>query len=170
MKKKISKYTYALVNLKPIVPGHILIVPIRNTAITLASLTPDESHDYFRTLQLIQRFIKWEYNADALNIAIQDGPEAGQSVPHLHTHVIPRYRRNNFGDTVYEKLDNWQFRRDLYTGSGGRDGRKEEVAVLKPDEERIERNQDIMLEEATLLKKRLAEFLEEFPDLAQKWA
>lgn len=66
-----------------------------------------ESQDYFKTLQLIHRFIKWQYKADSINVAIQDGPEAGQSVPHLHTHIIPRYKINNVGDLIYDKLDHW---------------------------------------------------------------
>lgn len=156
--------------MKPIVPGHILIVPLRTTALTLASLTPEETQDYFKTLQLIHQFIKWEYKADALNIAMQDGPEAGQSVPHLHTHVIPRYRKNNFGDEVYQKIDDWQFRRDIYLSNGGREGRKQEDATnFAPDRERFERDEKVMHEEAATLKKRLTEFLKEYPDLKEKW-
>ncbi|SMN20845.1 similar to Saccharomyces cerevisiae YDR305C HNT2 Dinucleoside triphosphate hydrolase [Maudiozyma saulgeensis] len=165
----VSKHTFALVNLKPIVPGHILIVPLRTSAITLGSLTPEESQDYFRTLQLIQQFIKWEYKADSLNIAMQDGPEAGQSVPHVHTHVIPRYRKNNFGDEIYKKIDDWQFRRDIYLGNGGREGRKQDASNFAPDRERFERDATVMHEEARTLKKRLGEFVKEFPEINEKW-
>ena len=49
------------------------------------------------------------YGASSLNIAIQDGVDAGQSVPHVHAHVIPRQRRDldHLGgtDAVYEMLD-----------------------------------------------------------------
>lgn len=166
----ISKYTYALVNLKPIVPGHVLVVPRNTDVVELGSLSPEESQDYFRTLQLIQQFIKWKYKCDALNIAIQDGPEAGQSVPHLHTHIIPRYRLNNFGDQIYDKIEDWQFRRDLYVGDGGREARKANDAQFKPDSQRVERNHDVMLEEANMLKQGLAQFLKEYPDIASKWA
>lgn len=159
-----------MVNLKPIVPGHVLVAPRRTTAVELGSLSPEESQDYFRTVQLIQQFIKWQYKADALNIAIQDGPEAGQSVPHLHTHIIPRYKRNNYGDKVYEKIDEWQFRRDMYLGEGGRAARKAEEQEFKPDAQRVERGHDTMLEESSMLKQRLVSFLQEYPDLARKWA
>lgn len=99
-----SKYTYALVNIKPIVPGHVLVVPLRNNIIRFGDLTSEESQDYMLTLQLIHKFIIHLFKADALNIAIQDGPEAGQSVPHLHTHIIPRHKTDGFGDTIYAKL------------------------------------------------------------------
>ena len=49
------------------------------------------------------------YGASSLNIAIQDGVDAGQSVPHVHTHVIPRKGRDldhrGGTDAVYELLD-----------------------------------------------------------------
>lgn len=49
------------------------------------------------------------YGASSLNIAIQDGVDAGQSVPHVHTHIIPRKGRDldhrGGTDAVYELLD-----------------------------------------------------------------
>lgn len=49
------------------------------------------------------------YGASSLNIAIQDGVDAGQSVPHVHAHVIPRKRKDldHLGgtDAIYEMLD-----------------------------------------------------------------
>lgn len=154
-----SQYTYALVNLKPLVPGHVLIVPLRNEVIRLSDLTQEESVDYFKTLQLIQRFITWQFKADSLNIAIQDGPEAGQTIPHLHTHVIPRYRANNIGDKIYDRLDKWSFeswdeRRKEYLKEGGRQARK----LAKPDDQRFARSADEMGKEALELQQKLAQF------------
>lgn len=155
-----SKYTYALVNLKPLVPGHVLVVPLRSQVVRLSDLTPEESIDYFKTLQLVQKFITWHFKADALNIAIQDGPEAGQTVPHLHTHIIPRYRTNNIGDKIYDKLDDWRFnswdeRRSEYLANGAREGRKK---LAKPDDQRIVRTDEVMAQEAAELERQLAEF------------
>lgn len=161
-----TKFTYALVNLKPIVPGHVLVVPLRTNVIELTDLTLEESQDYFQVLQLIQRFIKWYYKADALNIAIQDGPEAGQSVPHLHTHIIPRYKLNNYGDKVYDKIENWaldewETRRKFYIEIGGREGRK---ALAKPDAQRIARDDSVMAEEASSLVAELQNYLKVNPE------
>ena len=49
------------------------------------------------------------YQATSLNIAVQDGADAGQSVPHLHTHIIPRKRADlddqGGSDAVYSMID-----------------------------------------------------------------
>ncbi|CCF58282.1 hypothetical protein KAFR_0E01280 [Kazachstania africana CBS 2517] len=155
-----SKYSYALVNLRPIVPGHVLVVPYNTNVITLSQLSRDESIDYFQTIQLIQSFITWKYKSDAMNVAIQDGPEAGQSVPHLHTHLIPRFKQNNVGDKIYNMLNDWDARRDEYL--------KEQI-VFKPDDQRIERSMETMRNEAEELNKSIGEFIKTFPELTSKW-
>lgn len=190
-----TAHTYALVNLKPIIPGHVLVVPLRRDVVELGQLTPVESQDFFNTVQLIQQFIRWYYKADSINVAIQDGPEAGQSVHHLHTHVIPRYRLNNMGDKVYEFIDswNWEQRRENYLNAGGRMKRKElekqknmadgdvsvdnaidnaidvtEGRMLKPDEARVERTKEQMREETITLTEQLKEYLLQKPEM-KKW-
>ncbi|SSD60488.1 related to Bis(5'-adenosyl)-triphosphatase [Saccharomycodes ludwigii] len=160
-----SKYTYALVNLKPLVPGHVLIVPLNTNILNISDLSPKESTDYFRTLQIIHRFIKWYYKADSLNIAIQDGPEAGQSIPHLHTHIIPRYKLNNIGDKIYDKLDAWNARRECYVNADGRNGRKKHGIVENYDSPRVPRSEEEMYKEALELGNSLESFLEEHPEL-----
>ena len=49
------------------------------------------------------------FNATSLNIAIQDGAAAGQSVPHVHTHIIPRrtddLKEKGGSDAIYAMLE-----------------------------------------------------------------
>ncbi|EGW31725.1 uncharacterized protein SPAPADRAFT_62330 [Spathaspora passalidarum NRRL Y-27907] len=158
-----SQHTYALVNLKPLVPGHILVVPLRTSILRFSDLTPDESIDYMNTLQLIHKFIKYIYKADALNIAIQDGPESGQSVPHLHTHVIPRYATDGYGDRIYtlleeenleKRYEEFKRRKEAFINSS------HENKLAKKDEERMERSEEIMKNEAEWLSQELAKFIE----------
>ncbi|KAI5480587.1 bis(5'-adenosyl)-triphosphatase [Pseudohyphozyma bogoriensis] len=84
-----SKLSIALVNLKPLVPGHVLVIPQRVTA-RFSDLRPDEVSDLFASVHKVSRAIELEHKAGAMTIAIQDGAGAGQSVPHVHVHVIPR--------------------------------------------------------------------------------
>lgn len=75
----------------------------------LADLTAPEAADLFLTVQRVGKMIERVYSASSLNIAIQDGTDAGQSVEHVHTHVIPRRRRDldhrGGTDAIYEMLD-----------------------------------------------------------------
>ncbi|KUL85377.1 hypothetical protein ZTR_06998 [Talaromyces verruculosus] len=100
--------TFALVNLKPIIPGHVLVSP-RRIVPRVSDLTADETTDLFLTVRKVGRMIERVYGATSLNIAIQDGVDAGQSVPHVHTHIIPRKRADldhkGGTDAIYGMLD-----------------------------------------------------------------
>ncbi len=74
-----SALSCALVNLKPILPGHVLVIPRRRLA-RLADLTAEEVSDLFATVQRVGSVIERVYNGTALTIALQDGQAAGQSV------------------------------------------------------------------------------------------
>lgn len=155
-----SKYTYALVNLKPLVPGHVLVVPLRSSVLRFGDLTPQESLDYMKSLQLIQKFIYKVYKADSLNLAIQDGPESGQSVPHLHTHLIPRYKGDKHDDSIHTQLE----RTDLaaaYEDFFNRKAEFQQSGTWKsiPDEDRHARTVEEMAKEAQWLREELEKYL-----------
>jgi bis(5'-adenosyl)-triphosphatase len=102
-----TTYSFAMVNLRPIVPGHVLICPIR-IAPLLSDLGDDEHDDLWRTVRTVQRVLRRRYECVAFNVAVQDGPEAGQSVPHAHVHILPRYRGDlERNDDIYDKLEAW---------------------------------------------------------------
>lgn len=97
-------------NLKPLVPGHVLVSPHRVVP-RLTDLTPPELSDLFLTVQRVQRMIALTHfpapgspTEGGFNIAIQDGVEAGQSVPHVHCHVIPRQKKDGKGDGIYDEM------------------------------------------------------------------
>ncbi|KAM9444190.1 bis(5'-adenosyl)-triphosphatase isoform 1-T1 [Clarias gariepinus] len=96
--------SFALVNRKPVVPGHVLVCPIRPVE-RFRDLRPDELADLFSTTQKVANAVENYFSASSLTIAIQDGPEAGQTVKHVHVHVLPRkpgdFDRN---DSIYDEL------------------------------------------------------------------
>ena len=95
-------------NLKPLLPGHVLVSPIRVVP-RLRDLSSTELADLFQTVQRVGVVIERVYRASALNIAMQDGEAAGQSVKHVHTHIIPRSNRDlddrGGGDAIYDMLE-----------------------------------------------------------------
>jgi len=145
-----SKLSLGLVNLKPIVDNHVLVVPRRVTP-RLADLTPDEVSDLFLSVQLIGKVIEKATNAKSLTIACQDGSFAGQSVPHVHVHILPR-RPNDFEpmDAVYDRLEEVDIERDQHD-RGDSNGASQGKDKLKMDSERKPRSDAEMEKEATYL-------------------
>ncbi|TDH13439.1 hypothetical protein EPR50_G00033770, partial [Perca flavescens] len=82
----------------------VLVCPLRPVE-RFRDLRPDEVADLFSTAQRVANLVEKHFNATSLTIAIQDGPEAGQTVKHVHVHVLPRkagdFERN---DSVYDEL------------------------------------------------------------------
>ncbi|KAL8855060.1 MAG: hypothetical protein Q9221_000257 [Calogaya cf. arnoldii] len=103
-----TAHSFALVNIKPLLPGHVLVSPLR-AARRLSDLDHAEVTDLFLTVQQVGTMVERVYGASSLNIAIQDGPAAGQSVPHLHTHIIPRQSTDldeqGGSDVIYGMLE-----------------------------------------------------------------
>ncbi|XP_062505017.1 bis(5'-adenosyl)-triphosphatase-like, partial [Corticium candelabrum] len=110
-----SSLSFAFVNIRPVVLGHVLVAPKRLVK-RFAGLTQEEITDLFINSQRVCATVERAYNATSCTIAIQDGHDAGQTVEHVHVHIVPR-RSGDFKryDDVYDKinecessLDSWQ--------------------------------------------------------------
>lgn len=75
----------------PVSPGHTLIIPRRHVG-SFFELTADERGSLLGLLEAAKRELDDARRPDGYNIGINDGPAAGQTVPHLHIHLIPRYQ------------------------------------------------------------------------------
>jgi len=75
----------------PVTPGHTLVIPRRHIA-TWFEATPEEQSAIFTLVEQVKAELDAEFHPDGYNIGINIGDAAGQTVPHLHVHVIPRYR------------------------------------------------------------------------------
>ncbi|HHX87977.1 MAG TPA: HIT family protein [Firmicutes bacterium] len=73
----------------PASPGHMLIIPRRHI-LTIDQATGEEAMALFKLLKEVKVIIQDRYGADGFNIGINEGAVAGQTVSHLHIHVIPR--------------------------------------------------------------------------------
>jgi len=81
---------YALWDAFPLTDGHALIVPRRHVA-SWFDATPEEQSEMIGALSRVKEKIEAEYAPAGYNMGINDGEAAGQTVDHLHLHVIPRY-------------------------------------------------------------------------------
>lgn len=85
----------AFMDINPMSPGHVLVVPRRAVA-TLTELDAATRAHLLETAERIGRAQREVLGSQAQNVLINDGEGTGQTVPHVHVHVIPRYH----GDTL----------------------------------------------------------------------
>ena len=74
----------------PVSPGHTLLIPKRHTG-SFFELSEQERADLLALLDRAKRVLDAELQPQGYNIGINDGAAAGQTVPHLHVHLIPRF-------------------------------------------------------------------------------
>ena len=82
-----NKLVYALYTHKPLIPSHFLVIPKRHIE-RLEELTDEEMLSIFHTLDKVQQASSKVFNTVSYFIHQKNGIEAGQTVPHLHFHLI----------------------------------------------------------------------------------
>lgn len=80
----------ALFDRYPVSQGHVLLIPRRHAA-DLFNLSLQEQSDLFSLLREVRQILDGRFHPDGYNVGINIGEAAGQTVGHLHVHVIPRY-------------------------------------------------------------------------------
>lgn len=75
----------------PLTRGHTLIIPRRHVP-SFFELTADERVAVLDVLERAKSALDAEFQPDGYNVGINDGAAAGQTVMHLHVHLIPRYK------------------------------------------------------------------------------
>jgi ATP adenylyltransferase len=89
--------TYAVLNLYPYNPGHLMVVPYRHLA-DYTDLTDDETAEVALLTRQAMRTVRQVSGADGFNIGLNQGAVAGAGIAgHLHQHVVPRWD----GDTNF---------------------------------------------------------------------
>lgn len=85
-----SDVAIALRDAFPVSPGHTLIIPKRHVG-SLFECTEAEQAALIKLLNLAKMDLDREFQPTGYNVGINDGAAAGQTVMHLHVHLIPRY-------------------------------------------------------------------------------
>lgn len=85
---------FALPDIYPVTKGHTLIVPKR-VVISIFDLTETEVLDCWRLLAAEKVRLEAALQPDGFNVGVNLGECAGQTIPHAHIHLIPRYRGDN---------------------------------------------------------------------------
>jgi len=74
----------------PVAAGHSLIIPLRHCP-SFFDLTPEEVAACMELVMLEQKAIQAEFQPDGLTVGVNVGRGGGQSILHVHIHLIPRY-------------------------------------------------------------------------------
>ena len=86
-----NKDNLVFFSMKPVTLGHTLVIPKRHVKSMLA-LSDEETDKLFELVKKIARLIHRVLKPDGLDIGTNYGRVAGQSIDHLHVHVVPRYK------------------------------------------------------------------------------
>jgi bis(5'-adenosyl)-triphosphatase len=81
----------AIYNIAPVLPGHSLIIPKKHFT-GILELSDNELFEFFYTARLALRILMKALNTNSFDWSIQEKPEAGQTIEHLHLHIVPRLK------------------------------------------------------------------------------
>ena len=87
----------AILDIFPINPGHVLVIP-KAPAVTVPDLDPALAAHLFMVGARLSKAVRAAApKCEGVNFWISDGASAGQEVPHVHLHIIPRFAGDGFG-------------------------------------------------------------------------
>jgi diadenosine tetraphosphate (Ap4A) HIT family hydrolase len=96
----------------PVSPGHSLVIPKRHFG-SFFEGSIEERQAMLELVDAAKQAAQMDLAPDGYNIGINDGPAAGQTIPHLHIHLIPRFKgdledpRGGVRWVVPSKADYW---------------------------------------------------------------
>ena len=92
-KEKLAEndHAFAVYDKYPVSEGHALVVPKKEVA-ELFELEDEEYHACFDLVKQVRKMLIDVYQPQGFNVGINNSPVAGQTIPHAHIHIIPRYK------------------------------------------------------------------------------
>ncbi|WP_255169424.1 HIT family protein [Natrononativus amylolyticus] len=88
--------TFAFLDANPLAPGHTLVIP-KVEYERLNDVPESEAADLYATIHRLIPAVEDAVGADATTVAFNNGEEAGQEVPHVHCHIVPRFAGDGGG-------------------------------------------------------------------------
>ncbi|WP_331235181.1 HIT family protein [Natronorarus salvus] len=88
--------TFAFLDANPLAPGHTLVIP-KEEYERLNDVPEDVAADLYATIHRLIPAVEEAVDAPATTVAFNNGEVAGQEVPHVHCHIIPRFEGDGGG-------------------------------------------------------------------------
>jgi histidine triad (HIT) family protein len=87
---------FAFLDANPLSRGHTLVIP-KNHHERVSDLPPEDRAAVFETLGRLAPVVEAAVDADGVTVGMNDGEAAGQEVPHVHGHLVPRFDGDGAG-------------------------------------------------------------------------
>lgn len=99
-----DKYVLAFLDIHPCTKGHTVVIPKKHCSNWL-KLTIEEWRNISTSLLKAAKIVESVLEPDGMNVGINERPAAGQAVPHMHWHILPRWE-NDGGGSVHSIIRN----------------------------------------------------------------
>ena len=96
-----TTHSVSFLDVFPLAKGHVLVIP-KNHHIKIQDMSEEENSDLFSLVRLM--ISKVDTITGATLVAIHNGKEAGQEIPHLHVHLVPRDSSDS-GGPIHSMFD-----------------------------------------------------------------
>lgn len=97
--------TYAFLDIQPQSKGHALVISKWSKARNILEIEPDALCQVMATVQKVAGAIRAALDPDGIHIAQFNGAPAGQTVFHLHVHIVPRWTGGQMGFVAHAQGD-----------------------------------------------------------------
>ncbi|HLR53872.1 MAG TPA: HIT family protein [Pseudogracilibacillus sp.] len=94
-------HVYAFIDIGQVTEGHTLVIP-KQHAKDIYDLSPETAKELFARIPKLAQAVKDAYQPAGLNLVNNNGEFAGQTIYHLHLHLIPRYNNQDGFDAKWE--------------------------------------------------------------------
>lgn len=85
-----------ILDIRPRTPGHTIVIP-KNHVFSVSDVSSEDTGDIFEGVKKVVDILKNKLQPEGFTIGINHGEVAGQEVPHLHIHIMPRWERDGGG-------------------------------------------------------------------------
>lgn len=97
-----NENTLAFLDIAPVNPGHTLVIPKKHY-INMEEIPEEDLCELIKSVKSVGRMIKDNFGAPGYNITVNNDPIAGQIIPHIHFHIIPR--KEGDGHKLWEQKE-----------------------------------------------------------------
>ena len=84
-----DEHTFAFMDIMPAVEGHTLVIP-KEPGETIFDISPEAAAHTIRATQKVAAAVKKALGVPGVMLAQLNGAESGQTIPHVHFHILPR--------------------------------------------------------------------------------